>query len=99
MGTALLMNIANCARRVSFMMRRVNHPGDRTYRSNRSYYLIILYQIHPAIQLSYLITITIKRQRVSQSELSNSPLSLLTPAWMIAVGIYVRIETVLSRPR
>src|SRR5262249_51652164 len=59
---------------------------------------IILYQIHPAIQLSNLITITIKNQRVSQSELSYSPLRLLAPPRMIAVGIYVRIKTVLARP-
>ena len=40
------------------------------------------------IQVSYLLTIPIKQQRLAPPKLAYTPLRSLRPAWMIDIGIY-----------
>src|SRR5688500_19193013 len=54
-------------------------------------------QIHPGVQARDLVRVTVEHQRSATAKLPDAALARLGPAWMIHLGIHVRVETILVR--
>src|SRR5215207_3660355 len=59
--------------------------------------LIEFFQIHTAVKLCDLITVTIEHKRLAAKKLADAALSGLGPTWMIDLRINVGVKAVLLR--
>src|SRR5215472_12326095 len=57
--------------------------------------LVVLFQVHAVVQAGDLIAVTVEHQRVALEDFAKAAFLGLAPAWVVHIGIHIRIEAVL----